>query len=464
MDLSAWASSPLLAVAVLALVVTGNLALALVRRPQRGLLVLAALLPFDGLLLLVPEATWLSPWKEALVLGVLAATLFAPDAARAARPAPDQPRRLPGWAVAAAALFVLGAASAIAVGGPAALWGLKISSFYLLVPVVLWRCPFDARERDALVTILMSTGVVTALVGLVQQVAGPERLNALGYEYNTAIRFAGGFLRSFSTFTQPFSFGLFLTLVLLVCLPVAASDVRRLRNLVFLTLTPVLVVGMATSVVRGAFLGLAAGLVLLFAWRYRGLAHLLVPAAVTLLVVPTATLTAFVSSDSLGQRTTGWGKVLDQALSAPLGAGIGTTGAAAEKAVEQGAAVSDVLVLDGQPYQPDNYYVRTLLELGPLGLWLVVLVGVAGTLSAVRIARRSVGTDRALAEGVAASLVGAAAASVVSTYLEIFPLDFYFWLLLGVLLCLDPPSTSTPSRSDPAAAGSRPTSASSSAR
>jgi hypothetical protein len=94
----------------------------------------------------------------------------------------------------------------------------------------------------------------------------------------------------------------------------------------------------------------------------------------------------------------------------------------------------------------------------------VVLLGLAGVVTAVRVAGRSEGEDRALAEGVAASMIGVAAASFVSTYLEIFPLDFYFWLLLGVLLCLDRPSTSTPSRSGPVAAGSRPTSVSSSAR
>ena len=442
---------------VVGLLLLARAMLAVVARPQRGVLVLAALLPFDGLLLVVPGGPALGPWKEALLLGVLLATFFAPDAAR------RQDRgQLPGWVLAAAAFAALGVASGVVVGGLIGLWGVKVGYFYLLVPVILWRCPFDRGERGRLVTVLMTTGLLTAVVGLAQQWIGPSRLAAMGYEYNEVIRFAGGFLRSFSTFTQPFSFGLFVTLVLLVCLPVALSEISRPRNALFLVTVPILVAGMAASVVRGAILGLVAGGIFLLLWRYRGFVHLLLPAGLVLLVLPTTVYAAFLSSSSLGQRTTGWSEVLDKVVAAPLGNGIGRTGASAEKAIELGADPSDVLLFEGSRYQPDNQYVKTLLELGPLGLWLLLLVGAAGIVSAVRIARQSEGNDRALAEGVAASMVGAAATALVSTYLEIFPLDFYFWLLLGVLLCYGPPSTSTLSPSARAEVGSRPTSGSSS--
>ena len=102
-----------LAVAVTALVLF-PLAALLISRPQRGLLLLAALVPFDGLLALVPSAEVLSPWKEATVLAVFVATWGAPDSARR-----HTRRPLPGWVWAALGLLVLGAASAIVV---AAAW------------------------------------------------------------------------------------------------------------------------------------------------------------------------------------------------------------------------------------------------------------------------------------------------------------------------------------------------------
>ena len=449
---------PVLTAAAL-LILVAPLCVLLAQRPQRGLLLLTALLPFDGLLLIVPGGEAVGPWKEALLVLTLLATLVAPPGALR-RDRPD----VPPWVLPLVAFTLLGLVSAAFVGGLVALWGLKIGYFYVLVPLVLWRCPFDARDRDRLVTILMASGALIAAYGLVQQLLGAERLNALGYEYNTVIRFSGDLLRSFSSFTQPFSFGLFMTLVLLVCLPVALADHRRMRNLLFLVSTPLLVVGMAASVVRGASLGLGIGLIVLMVWRFRGLAHAAAPAAIGLLLVPAPVVAAYLSSSSLGQRTAGWSLILERVASAPFGNGVGTTGSAAEKVVELGVSPEEVIRLRGEElYLPDNQYVKTVLELGPIGLWLLLLVGAAVVAHAVSTARRSDGDDRALAQGIAAAVIGAAAASTVSTYLEIFPLDFYFWLLVGVLTCTDVASRSTPSRSVPGAVASRPTSVSSSA-
>ncbi len=461
----------------LGLAVAGAALVALTVRPQRGLIVLAALLPFDGLLLLVPGGERLGPWKEVALLLVAASALAAPASARRRRDGAGRPTVNRSWVFAAVAFVVLTVtvtATRLLTGAftgadPApsalvALVGLKVDFFYVLVPLVLWRCPFDRAERDRLVSVLMATGVVVALVGVAQQAAGPERLHALGYEYNDAIRFSGGLLRSFSTFTQPFSFGLYVMVVVLVGLPVALADRTRLRNRLFLLATPLLVVGMVTSVVRGALLGLVVGVGFLAWWRHRGLAHTLVPVGLVTLALPAAVLGPLASGTSLGERTTGWSQIGGLVVDAPLGHGAGATGAAAAKAVEMGAAPHQVLVSNGAPYQPDSYYVKTLLELGPLGLWLLLLIVAAALAVSVGAARSGPVPDQPLAAGVAATLVAAAAASLVSTYLEIFPLDFYFWLLLGVLLCLEPSSRSTLWPCARGEAASRPISVSSSSR
>jgi hypothetical protein len=406
-------------------------AVAVVQRPQRGLLLVAVLIPFDGLLQIVPGGETFGPWKEALILLTLAAAVVSPRARHA-----DGPAQLPPWVPALTAFVALGLVSAAFTGGSVALWGLKVSYFYAVVPFILMRCPFTLRDRDRLVSILMATGAATAVIGVAQQVAGHARLNELGWEYDTAIRFSGSLLRSFSTFTQPFSFGFFMSLVLLVCLPVALSDLRRTRNRLFLLATPLLVVGMATSVVRGAILALVVGLVVLMVWRFRGLFHAAVVSAIVLLLVPAAVMSDFLSSSSLDARTTGWQLIFDELLAAPLGSGIGTTGAAAEKSYLGGTALDELVVdpASSQLYLPDNQFVKVVIELGPLGLWLLLLLGAAVVAAAVRAARRTTGDDQALAQGIAASVIGAAFASLVSTYLEIFPLDFYFWLLVGVLV------------------------------
>lgn len=427
---------PLLVAAVLV-----PLALALTWRPQRGLLILAALVPFDGLLLLAPGLPPLAAgWKEALVLAILGATFVAPSTARA-----TSGRPLPGWAPAVAGLLVLGLASAAAVGGLQAAWGLKTAFFFLLVVVIVWRCPLDAGERDALVTILFAAGVVTAVYGLAQQVMGHGRLNALGYEYNSTIRFAGRFLRSFSTFDNPFGFAYFLMLVLLIGLPHALDRPDRLRSRLFLVALPVLVLGLASSFVRGAWIGLLVGVAYLGWARFRGL-FLGVPLAIVgLLLLPSGVASAAFSSSSSAERIAGWDANLSNIARHPVGVGLGSSNAAAEKVEDAGARTEDV-------YHPDNEYYKALYELGVVGLWLTVLLLVSTFLSARAASAGLVPGSSLFALAVSAMVLAAATASVATVYFDTFPNNVYFWLLLGVVAA-ERPLDATPALAPEAARG-----------
>ncbi len=404
--------------------------LALRERPQRGLLALAALTPFHGLLALVSGGSAVSYWKEGLLVLTIVATLVAPKGALrgAAWPAPALP-----WLPAVVALAIFGSVSALATAGLVGLLAIKITFFYLLVLVAIWRAPFTSRDRDHLVTILMTVGVVCTLVGLWQQLVGADYLVSLGYTYNDQVRTAGGFLRSFSTFNQPFPFALYVMTSLLVGGAVAMAEPRRLRNTLFLCAAPVLVAGMGVSIVRASYLGLIVGLLWLAMYRYRKLALVLagavLAASVALLLVSPKVLAPLFSSSSLDQRGLGWSSILADILSHPVGLGLGASGSAAAR-IAQATGHSATTT-----YQPDNYYVKMTLELGPVGLWLFVLLLVSAAVSTLRASRSLPGRDGALALGVSASVVAAAVASLVATYLEIFPLDVYFWLLLGVVGC-----------------------------
>ena len=388
-----------------------------VARPQRGVLLLAALAPYNGLLLVMSLPKQAAGWKEALVLLVVAACLLAP------RPRERQP--LPGWAPAIGGLLVLGLASGVAVGGLQALVGLKVAFFYVLLVVAMSRCPFTATDRDRLVTVLMLNGAVTAVVGIAQQIVGAGALASLGYEYNATIRTTGGFLRSFSTFNQPFGFGFFLTLVIIVAIPHVLTQPSRLRSRLFLASLPLVLVALGFTFVRGAWMGLAVSVTYLGLTRYRVLLLVVPVAAVALLFLPSDVATSAFSARSSEQRVEGWSENLSQIMSHPAGVGIGASGAASEK----------VAVLSGGSdyYQPDNHYFKVLYELGPLGLWLFVLLLVACFFSARRVERDVAGAERAMAAGVTAMVLASGAACLVATYFEIFPMDVYFWMLVGVI-------------------------------
>lgn len=413
---------------IVVLVVLVAIGSAIARRPQKGLLLLAVLVPFDGLLLIASFPRWMNGWKEALVLLTFGAAVVAPHAARAAGGRP-----LPAWLPAVGGMGLLALASAIFVGGLQAVVALKIGFFYLFVFAIVWRCPFNARERDRLVTIFMLTGCITAVVGILQQLVGQERLAALGYEYNVTIRTAGGFLRSFSTFNQSFPFALFLMLVLLIGLPIALTDPRRLRNRLFLLALPVYGLGLLTTIVRAAWLGLGVGLLYLGIRRFRSLLLPIPLALVALLFLPTSLGAAALSSSSSQERVGLWERNVATVLAHPLGVGIGASGSASEKAAELDRS-------DASIYQPDNYYYKTLYELGLLGLWMLVLLLASAFVAARTAASQLSGVDAALADGVTASVLAAAVVSTVATYFEIFPMDVYFWLLLGVVATCAPRS------------------------
>lgn len=393
------------------------------RRPQWGLIAIAALVPFHGLLLIMPVAATF--WKEAAVLAVVTAGFFA------ARPR-DRMTVAP-WLIPALVLVLVGVTSGIVVRGTEAVFPVKIAFFYLLPAVVVYFFPFTRADKDLLVTVLMSTGLLSALFGLWQQVAGGYHLADLGYAWNINIRSAGSLLRSFGTFNQPFPFGFYLMLVLTIGGAAALSQPGRLRSRLFWAMSPILLIAMASSVVRASFVGLLAAVVVVGVVLHRRLlAYLAATVVMAVLLAPFALLVdrrgilaTILSSSSLQQRGEHWSLTLPQMLVQPFGGGLGTTGSAALKVTESVTPLPSI-------YQPDNQYLKIGLELGVVGLVLyAVVVGVAIVVLRRLVSIQEDAFERSFTVGVLGVTIAACAAAAFSTYLEIFPLDFYFWLLLA---------------------------------
>lgn len=180
---------------------------------------------------------------------------------------------------------------------------------------------------------------------------------------------------------------------------------------------------MLSAFVRAAFLGLAAGLLYLGFRRYRTLLAFIPLAIVAFLAVGGPTSGALLSSSSFPQRTTGWQAHIRQIEAHPLGVGIGSAGAVAERLATGGKG----------RYQPDNYYFKSLYELGVLGLWMFVLMLIGIFSSTHRGAARIRAPGRPLVDGIAAFILASIAAALVDSYFEIFPIDLLFWVLIAVV-------------------------------
>lgn len=392
------------------------------RRPQRGILILAGLVPFYGLLIIVPGMPPVfHGWKEVLTLFVWGSSAWHKRGERTPF------HKLPKVVQPVLAYLLIGILSAMAVGGLRGIVGLKVDYFWILLAVVVWQVPLNSRDQDRLISILMLDAVLTALFGIAQQTIGHERLVGWGYAYNENVRFTGKFLRSFSTFATPFNFAFFLTFVILVALPYCLEDFRRPRNIAFMCALPIVGLGLALSFVRGAWVALAVGTSYLAIRRFKVL-YLLAPFAIlALFTLPGQFSESALASGSLQQRQDGWAQNINKAVSAPMGNGIGTTGGS-------GAKADSVTGTQISVYEPDNQYFKALYELGVFGLWMLVFMLVAVFLESRAAEQVLEGPQRLLALGFSAHMLGAMVAAGVSTWFAIFPNDLYLWFVLSVLL------------------------------
>lgn len=415
---------------VLLLAVLAPIIVLLARRPQIGVLLFVAAVPFDGLRASGRLPPVVDGWKQATILVLLLLTFVCPSAARA-----TGRRRLPGWVPAFAALASIGIISAALVGGTTAMIGMRISFFDALIAVVIWRCPFSRKERDDLISILLAVAIFVSLVGIAQQLVGHEFLRRVGYQYDETIRFAANFrLRAFSTFNQPFPFAFYLMLVVLMVTPFALSEPKRLRSKIFFISIPLIAQGIISSYVRAAVLGLAVGLLYLAFHRYKLLVYGIPLVIVAALLLPSGSsfTRAFTNSDSLSARTSSWDTRFEQFLDAPMGSGLGTTGAAAEKLAKLRHQDEKAI------YQPDNSYLKWAFELGILGLWLFVAMLVSMFLFARDVERRSVDPERHMAAGFCALLLAIMVSSTVATYFEMVPAIQLFWVMTGLVATMAP--------------------------
>jgi O-Antigen ligase len=417
-------------------------AIAVVNRPQVGILAFSALLPFDGGLHVLGPS-WTNPWKQVVILALFAATFFCPPEARA-----QQRRKLPRFVGPFLAFLAVGLVSAFFVDQTTALVGLRLSYFSAIIGLTIWRCPLSRRERDHLVTIFMILAVITSLIGIWQQIVGHEYLYNMGYAYNDNIRFTAGFtLRSFSTFNLPFPFGFYLMLAVLVGLPVSLAQPRRLRSKLFFLSLPIIATGLFFSFVRGAMLGLAVGLLYLAFHRYKLLVYGIPLVLVAALFIPSGTnlTTAVFSSSSLQDRTFSWGDRFELFAGHPFGTGIGTTGAAAEKAAKLKSQDPDAT------YVPDNSWLKVMFELGIFGVWFFVMTIVSMFFAARDAERRTTGIDRDFVNGVVAQMLAIMVSALVATYFELAPMDQLFWIMIGIVATIAPEPAPGPAMAGEAA-------------
>lgn len=325
------------------------------------------------------------------------------------------------------------------------LMNLRFLAMLVLAEVVLaTNHPWLAKLKKWLPTWLFITIIALSVMAIAQVTFVPRDFLAnFGYDKDTTIApylvidQNPDALRAFATMRGPNPFGSYLLLPLAVAL---VTIVRQRRNILAGAALGLGAVALVLTSARSAWLGAAAGLVVLaltmvprdtlIKWLKWGSAPVIVAAALFLWLATTvpalrlavfhsrpdrATLTEG-SSDKHWQETT---KGLQDAAAHPLGQGVGTAGPAS------------FYNQNGGPKIPENYFVQLAEELGFVGLAVFVAINV---FIAYHLWRRRRDT---MAKALLASFIGV---TVVNFFLHGWaddPTSMTWWGIAGLYLFAD---------------------------
>lgn len=361
-------------------------------------------------------------WDEALLLGGFVVVFFALILIRRAevRSSPVLPPL--ALAVVAAVGSVLVRNVPVAVG----IFALRVTFQPILFFFLGLLLPRDRRWVRAVVLVFLGTSLLLAFHGLFQYVThAPMPKNWVDAQ-ETAIS-----TRAFSVVENPNGLGAFLLLGSILAASLALSRGRFLVRIAFAGTALVLVVGLAVSFSRGAWLGFIVGLVALAVLSQRRLlAAMFVAGILAPLAAPTVFLNrltfAFSPEYLAKSASTGrlfiWRVAIDRIIEHPwLGVGLGTFGGS-----------TAALFAYGMPWV-DNFYLQLAAEGGLvlLGafLWLLLRVGKG------LVASHQALTDpflRAVVAGVFGGCVAVAFANITASVWETLVVGAGFWFLAGL--------------------------------
>ncbi|NDQ56957.1 MAG: hypothetical protein GZ088_07780 [Acidipila sp.] len=438
----------LLAVAVLALVTFYFMILA---RWERGIYGLLIFLPFCGLLTLV-----FYPWRGAPGLNpvlykdwlfVIPAYIGYLGARTLKRASPPTIGRLPAMLMGSFILLVLLQMLNPGVGSYlVALIGAKVWLFY--IPLYPLTAALVTKRRDVifLLRLLVVMAVVPCAFGIVEYVL------ARMFDYRTVMEaiygvaaqtatqefthfdVAGGWIQRIpSTFSFVAQFFSFTLAMMAPCYALGRMDPSPRWRRFAQWMLVVAVVAALLSGVRAAFvfvpllLALMYGLDRGFGGAVRVGVYVAAAAGITIAIsrVIAASLYDHIAFlFVLYAEDTAYGGLLQAITSSPLGSGTGTNTGAARYAIGRPELFISI----------ENYYAKVTFELGVLGLLLVWVLFAALIWQGWKAQKKMLDTGlRTCAATLVAFLIALTIYSFKGSFIDLDPLNVYFWMFAGLL-------------------------------
>lgn len=298
---------------------------------------------------------------------------------------------------------------------------------YMLVFFIGFYLSESPEKTKTLLSVAVSTGVLIALYGIYQWIAKVP-MPGDWVDSTETVR-----TRAFSIVGSPNALGSQMALTASIALGLLLGEQNRTRKLLWMLSFLILVVCLVFTGSRGAWLAFAGAIGIIgILYDRRILIAIVAAALIAVVFVPAIRHRIFylftpeyMSKSAQSGRISRWFEAYDQMRNSPLfGAGLGHFGGAVAK-----RHYNTIYV--------DNYYMKTLAEMGLLGLsmflWLIFR-----TLREGYNAMKALASPRLkfTAMGIFAGLLAVVLHNAVENIFEIPYLNSYFWLMTGLLLAL----------------------------
>lgn len=402
---------------------------------EKSIYVLAAYSVIDYVLRSFVGGALASGWDEAFFLALILLWLYKWAFCRKEKPFKAAPMDLPVVIFFAVMLVVL------IVNSPD--FSISLEGFRAVVQYVLWyfvvlQLVRDEKGAKGITVFFVAIVGLMAIHGIYQYIIGVE-MPAGWVDQNEA----GVRTRVYSILTSPNIFGSLLTLAAPMAVSLCIGEKSRGRKILFGFFALMMLASLVFTSSRGAWIGFAVAFLVYVLLNDK---RLLVPGIVAMVLVIVLVPSVgnritymlspeYIESSLKGGRLVRWLTGLRILQFYPVfGLGLGHFGGAV--AINHGlTTVVDVEVV--KTFYMDNYYLKTAVEAGIVGLAALVMLMYQVIINGLRVVKLTEGDDfHRLACGIFAGLSGVIVHNCVEMVFEVPLMTTVFWMFVGMLMAV----------------------------
>lgn len=402
---------------------------------EKSIYILTAYSVLDYVLRTFVGGVLASAWDEAFLLALILLWLYKWAMCRSERPFKAAPMDLP------VVIFITVMLVVLIVNSPD--FSISLEGFRAIVQYILWyfvvlQLVRDQKGAKGITSFFVIVVGLMAVHGVIQYIIGVE-MPAGWVDQNEA----GVRTRVYSILTSPNIFGSLLTLACPMAVSLCLSEKSTGRRILFGAFALMMMASLVFTSSRGAWIGFAVAFMVYVLLKDK---RLLVPGIIAMvlviLLVPSVgnritymLSPEYIESSLKGGRLVRWLTGLRILEFYPVfGLGLGHFGGAV--AMNHGlSTIVDVEVVD--TFYMDNYYLKTAVESGIVGLIAFIFLMYQVFINGLRVVKLTCGDDfNPIACGILAGLSGVIVHNLVENVFEVPLMTTVFWVFVGILMAV----------------------------